>query len=76
MINNIKGNTTAPEMAHFPGFFFQKKLSQVGFELTSLFSLDQCSVHPATEAAQWLWVELGNTKQGKCLYCMYSNYTY
>jgi len=28
-------------------------------------SLDQCSVTNGTNTAQWLWVELGNTRQGK-----------
>ena len=34
-------------------------------EPTSLCSLDQCSYHQAVEAAQGLWVELGNIRQGK-----------
>ena len=43
----------------------KRELPQVGFNPTSLHSLDQCSYHKATEAAQWLWVKLGYTRQGK-----------
>ena len=44
-LNTMQGNTAGPpEMAHSL-FLRESELPQVGFKPTSLYSLDQCSVH-------------------------------
>jgi len=61
-------NTVKPLYSTWNGSFFLMKKWAAPGGIQTQYSLDQCSYHYVTEAAQWLWAELGKARQGKYLY--------